>query len=126
MSGASGPRFDQTRIVSGIWEGVLTGANDVPVLKALHDGRMIDHLEVVALTGQAGSYLVRVPIPSWVMSEGVQTILLQSDGQTIAQTTVIAGQPLDRDIRTELSLLRAELDLLKGAFQRHVRGLAQG
>ena len=39
----------------------------------------------------------------------------------LAQFTLVAGQPLDEDIRAELSLLRAELDLLKRAFQRHVR-----
>jgi hypothetical protein len=51
----------------------------------------------------------------------VQSFLVQSDGVTLAQFTLVAGQAPDQDLRAELNLLRAELDLLKRAFQRHVR-----
>lgn len=42
-------------------------------------------------------------------------------GVTLARFTLVAGQALEEDIRAELNLLRAELDLLKRAFQRHCR-----
>ena len=37
----------------------------------------------------------------------------------LASFTVVMGQPLDEDIRAEMALLRAELDMLKRAFRRH-------
>ena len=49
----------------------------------------------------------------------MQTVVLQVDGVVRGQFTVIAGVPLDEDVRAEISLLRAELDLLKRAFRRH-------
>jgi hypothetical protein len=33
--------------------------------------------------------------------------------------SIVAGDALAEDIRAELSLLRAELDMLKKAFRRH-------
>jgi hypothetical protein len=51
----------------------------------------------------------------------VQTILVQAGNARLAVITLVAGEPLDGDFRAELSLLRAELDVLKRAFQRHVR-----
>lgn len=114
-------KLETGRIAGGVWEAVLTGAVSTPVIEALHAGRGIDGIEVQPDPGKAGRFVVRVPIPAWVLNEGVQTIVVRSDGETLAQFTLIAGQPLDEDIRAELSLLRAELDLLKRAFQRHVR-----
>jgi hypothetical protein len=114
-------KLDTGRIAGGVWEAVITGAATVPVVEALHAGRGIDGVEVQPDAGTAGRYVVRVPIPAWALNEGVQTVLVQSAGETLAQFTLVVGQPLEEDIRAELSLLRAELDLLKRAFQRHVR-----
>lgn len=111
----------QGRIAGGVWEGVVQ-AEAAPVIEALHLGRAIEGMEVRPLAGKSGQFAVRVPIPSWVLNEGVQTIVVQAGGETLAQVTLIAGEPLDEDIRAEVSLLRAELDLLKRAFQRQARG----
>ena len=110
----------QGRIAGGVWEGVVQ-ADAAPVVEALHLGRAIEGVEVRAVAGKSGQFGVRVPIPAWVLNEGVQTIVVQAGGETLAQVTLVAGEPLDEDIRAEISLLRAELDLLKRAFQRHVR-----
>lgn len=110
----------QTRIAGGVWEGALSGAGaEAPAITALHAGRAVEGVEVVP--GQAGQFAVRVPIPAWALNEGVQTFVVQAGGETLATFTLVAGQPLDEDIRAELALIRAELDLLKRAFQRHVR-----
>ena len=64
---------------------------------------------------------MRVPIPVDLLSEGAQTFVI-SDADTearLASFTVVMGQPLDEDIRAEMALLRAELDMLKRAFRRH-------
>ena len=73
------------------------------------------------VAGKSGQFTLRVPIPAWALNEGVQTFVVQAGGERLAQFTLIAGQPLEEDIRAEVSLLRAELDLLKRAFQRHLR-----
>lgn len=109
----------QTRIANGVWEGVLSGVGDPPMIEALHQGQALDGVEVTAVPGKAGRHAVRVPIPAGILSEGVQTVLLQSGGAVLAQFTIIAGVPLEEDLRAEISLLRAELDLLKRAFRRH-------
>jgi len=116
-----GLKLEQGRIAGGVWEAVVTGSGTAPVIDALHAGRAVEGVEVQPVAGKAGCFTVRVPIPAWALNEGVQTFLVQSDGAVLAQFTLVAGQPLDEDIRAELSLLRAELDLLKRAFQRHVR-----
>lgn len=115
-------RLDQTRIANGVWEGILTGAKKgLPPVEALHGDRMIEGVEVSPLPGKAGHYAVRVPIPAWAVNDGVQTFLLRSGDATLTQFTLIAGLPVDGDLRAELSLVRAELELLKRAFQRHCR-----
>jgi hypothetical protein len=110
----------QTRIVNGVWEGVLTGMRGTaPVIEAWHQDRKLDGVRVAPVPGQAGTLAVAVPIPPSVISEGVQTIVLRVDGEVLAQVTLVAGVPLEDDLRAEISLLRAELDLLKRAFRRH-------
>jgi hypothetical protein len=122
MAETSGMALEQTRIAGGVWEGILSAARgDAPVVEALHAGREVEGVEVLPIPGRTGRFAVRVPIPAWALNEGVQTFLLRSGEVTLAQFTLVAGQPLDADLRAELSLLRAELDLLKRAFQRHCR-----
>jgi len=116
-----GLKLEPGRIAGGVWEGLLTGAATVPAIEALHAGRAVEGVEVQPATGKAEGFTVRVPIPAWALNEGVQTFLVQADGAVLAQFSLVAGQALDEDIRAELGLLRAELDLLKRAFQRHVR-----
>jgi hypothetical protein len=111
-------KLEQGRISGGVWEAMLTAA-EAPVIEALHGGRAVEGV-TVALAA-AGRFAVRVPIPAWVLNEGVQTILVQAGGARLAVITLVAGEPLDEDIVAEVSLLRAELDVLKRAFQRHVR-----
>ncbi len=111
----------ETRIRAGVWEGVLTGMRDLPKLLVLHLEKPVSGVETSALTDRPGDWAVRVPIPVDTLSDGVQTYLIL-DAATearLAQFTVIAGVHVDDDIRAEVDLLRAELDLLKRAFRRH-------
>ncbi|MFZ5749697.1 MAG: hypothetical protein ACOY5U_01375 [Pseudomonadota bacterium] len=45
--------------------------------------------------------------------------LVDGSGGTLASFVVIGGAPVEADLRAEVELLRAELDLLKRAFRRH-------
>ena len=111
-------KLEPGRIAGGVWEAVLT-AVDAPVIEALSSGRSIEGVTVEA--GPPGRFIVRVPIPAWAVNEGVQTILVQAGNKRLAVISLVAGEPLDEDIRAEVSLLRAELDLLKRVLQRHLR-----
>jgi hypothetical protein len=108
-----------TRIVAGVWEGVLAGATADPALEVLHDGKALDAVQVLALPGAAGRLSVRVPIPLALLNDGVQTFLIRSGAEVLARFTVIMGVPVEDDLRAEIDLLRAELDMLKRAFRRH-------
>lgn len=117
----AGPVLTKTRIRAGVWEGVLSGAGEAPQIEAVHDGAALPDVALAPVPGRPGDHAVRVPIPAAVLSEGVQTVLLRDPGTgaTLAHFTIVTGVPLDEDIRAEVDLLRAELDMLKRAFRRH-------
>jgi hypothetical protein len=120
MSARSTLTLTQTRIAQGIWEGVLTGVTDAPpTIEARVQDRMIGTAELTALPGKPKSFAVRLPLPATVLNEGLQTVLFIAGEEVLAQFTILAETPLDPDLRAEISLLRAELDLLKRAFRRH-------
>jgi hypothetical protein len=111
----------QTRIAQGMWEGVLAVAGgQPPAIEARHQGRKLDDVTVTPVPGKENTYAVAVQIPAAILTEGVQTVLLQAGDAVLASFTLIAGVPLEEDLRAEISLLRAELDLLKRAFRRHM------
>lgn len=116
----------QTRIFEGWWEGVLSGArDDSPAVEVWHLDRHLDGVAVQPMPGATGKQVVRFPIPTLILSEGAQTVLFRLGGEVLAQFTLIAGVPLEEDLRAEISLLRAELDLLKRAFRRHCAETAE-
>lgn len=108
----------------GIWEGVLTAsgaANDVPPpLAALHLDQPVPGLTITP-DGEAGRWIVSLPIPAELISDGVQTFVIADadSGEHLASFSLLAGDALAEDIRAEMDLLRAELDMLKRAFRRH-------
>ncbi len=115
----------KTRIQAGIWEGVLSGDpgtdDDAPELEVLH---LDQQVRTVAITEDArapGTWTVKIAIPPDLLSDGVQTFLIRdaADGETLGSFAVVTGEPLEDDIRGEIDLLRAELDMLKRAFRRH-------
>ena len=111
----------KTRIRAGVWEGVLSGSAGTPALDVLHLEQPIAGVTVTAITERPGESAVQVPIPAELLSEGVQTFLIRNrgTGQTLAHFTIITGVAMEDDVRAEIDLLRAELDMLKRAFRRH-------
>ncbi|WP_372886232.1 hypothetical protein [Shimia sp.] len=111
----------KTRLLAGIWEGALTGpAGAVPEIVVSHLSSPIEGVEVTEDAAQK-RWVVRIPIPAEAISDGVQTLVIteQSSGAFLDRITIIAGDVLADDLLAEIDLLRAELDLLKGAFRRH-------
>jgi hypothetical protein len=109
------------RLRAGVWEAVLASDAE-PAVEGLHQGIILPGLTVVALAGRPGEWLLRLPVPVERLEDGVQTFVLRAtDGRTLGHFTIVSGVPLEADLRAEIDLLRAELDLLKRAFRRHVR-----
>lgn len=111
----------KTKMREGLWEGVITQSDDsVPQVEVLHQGKPIDG---VALTrdGTDGNWVLQFKIPAAAISEGMQTLVI-CDKVTmtkIGAVMLMAGEALGDDMRAEVDLLRAELDMLKRAFRRH-------
>ncbi|KUF10131.1 hypothetical protein [Pseudoponticoccus marisrubri] len=113
----------KTRFREGIWEGLLsTRQQDAPapqIAVTLRD-RPVRGVTVTE-TQKTGIYLLEVPVPPEAVGDGVQTFLI-SDAQAdvvLDSFTLIAGEVQGEDLRAEVDLLRAELDMLKRAFRRH-------
>jgi hypothetical protein len=115
-----GVKLTKTRIRAGVWEGVLSGT-EKPALEVRHLEADVPGVTVTAIPDRAGEWAVRVPVPVAALSEGVQSFLIRQrdTGETLAHFTIITGVPMEDDLRAEVDLLRAELDMLKRAFRRH-------
>lgn len=108
-----------TRLRRGVWEGVITQTGQgVPQIAVTHLTQPVPDID---LTEDGEHWVLRVPIPADAIADGVQTFLItdtSSDTQ-IGHFTLVAGEALGDDMRVEIELLRAELDMLKRAFRRH-------
>jgi hypothetical protein len=111
-------KLEMSRIRAGRWEAVICEAPDQPALRVLHQEAVLDGLE--AVPDGAERWKLSLPIPVEVLTDGVQTFLVRGPaGEAVTQFTIVTGVPLEDDIRAEVDLLRAELDMLKRAFRRH-------
>ncbi|NCO21422.1 MAG: hypothetical protein GW905_05320 [Rhodobacterales bacterium] len=113
-----------TRIVRGTWEGVVsrdTGDGAAPQIAVTHLGQPLSGITATADPMHPGQWHVRMPIPAAALSDGVQTFLIldTASDQQIGAFSIAMGDLLEGDIRAEVELLRAELDMLKRAFRRH-------
>lgn len=111
------------RLIEGVWHGSLKHANDPdwsPTIEVTHLDDPVGGVEVERDRVEECWY-VRVPVPIDRISDGVQTFVIRDASQDsiLGSFTIVAGDALAEDIRTEMSLLRAELDMLKKAFRRH-------
>ena len=107
-----------THIRKGVWHGIVMGGEGTPDLEALHLDKAVPDVEI---EDTAAGWTMRVPIPEDAIADGVQTFLIvdKADGARLGHFTLMAGEALGDDIRVEMELLRAELDMLKRAFRRH-------
>lgn len=114
----------KTRIQAGIWEGELTttpALTEPPELRVTHLGQPVSTVAVAPTPDAPEVWSVKIAIPPEVLGDGVQTFLIEraDTGDTLDSFTIVTGEPLEDDIRAEVMLLRAELDMLKSAFRRH-------
>lgn len=123
----AGLRLTRTVLRDGVWHGEAAwedGAETpAPTLRATHRGRDIPAPEVTHAAA-AGRWDVRLALPADLIADEVQTVVISEAGADtpLAVIAIAAGAALDHDLSAEVALLRAELDLLKRAFRRHVGG----
>lgn len=119
----SGTGLSGGHLRDGVWHAVLT-AVDRPRVEALHQRTRLDGVTVVPDGEAAGVWRLAVPVPAALLSDGVQTVLIvEAETQTmLGRFTLICGQPVEADLRSEIDLLRAEIDMLKRVLRAHLRG----
>jgi len=114
----------KTDISGGVYRGELTlttADQSAPTLQLNLLDKRVGGVQLTADKGSAVKWAVQSKIPADQIREGVQTYLIvdTKNSEVLDSFTVIAGDPLSDDVRAEINLLRAELDMLKRAFRRH-------
>lgn len=114
----------KTRLTAGIWEGELRLSETseiVPEIEVTHLDQPLPGHSLTEDPERAGVFLFRFAIPADLINDGVETFLFteSTTGETLGSCVILAGEALAEDIRAEMDLIRAELDMLKRAFRRH-------
>ena len=111
------------RFSNGVWEGKLSNAPDTgvrPDIQVRLLDQLIDGLHLKE-GGSGTEWDLQVTVPSYALADGVHSFVIY-DAATdtkLGDFTLIAGEAAADDLRAEVELLRAELDMLKRAFRRH-------
>jgi len=114
-------KLTKTKMQQGVWQGIITqDGTDTPKIDVLHQKQTVAGVTVTH-DATSNHWVLSVPIPLEAIADGVQTLIIRdavADAK-IGHVTLLAGELLGDDIRAEMDLLRAELDMLKRAFRRH-------
>ncbi len=117
------PVLTETRIRAGVWEGVLRADPhaSAPEVEVRHLDHRVEGATLASIPDRPGHWALRVPIPVQALSDGVQSFVIRSTASdaTLGHFTIVTGADRGDDLRAEVDLLRAELDMLKRAFRRH-------
>lgn len=114
-------KLTKTKMQQGVWQGIVTqDGTETPKIDVWHQKQSVAGVTVTH-DPTANHWVLSVPIPPEAIADGVQTLIIRdmvADAK-IGHVTLLAGELLGDDIRAEMDLLRAELDMLKRAFRRH-------
>lgn len=113
----------KTLMRNGVWEGIITSATNAetrPDIEVMYLDQPLEQIEL-GDGPDKGQWTLKVFIPSHAIADGVQTFVIYdcAEDNKLAHFSLVAGDPLAQDLRAEIELLRAELDMLKRAFRRH-------
>lgn len=114
-------KLTKTRMLEGMWQGIITGAGETkPEIAVTHANANVPDFQLVR-NDAADHWALTVPIPAAAVADGIQTVLVidrQTD-EKIGEIVIIGDDVSGTELRAEMELLRAELDMLKRAFRRH-------
>ncbi|MBK0325719.1 hypothetical protein I5535_00285 [Rhodobacteraceae bacterium F11138] len=108
---------------NGIWLARISGpATETPQIEVRHQDQTVPGITLTP-AGTKGQWDLSVPIPAHALTDGVQVFAVfdRADQTSLGAFTLTAGETDTADLRNEVELLRAELDMLKRAFRRHCR-----
>jgi len=108
---------------NGRWEGRLACTNETgarPDIRVTYLDQPVETVDLQEGDG-AGVWNLSISLPMHAVTDGVQTFVISdgADDTKLGDFTLIAGEATADDLRAEVELLRAELDMLKRAFRRH-------
>jgi len=107
----------QEGLRAGVWHGQVVDGHPTGIEVLLH-GNPVAGVQITP-EGEHGQRIA-VPISADVLEEGIQTFVIRDgSGHVLGHFTIGAGNGMEADLRAEIDLLRAELELLKRAFRRH-------
>lgn len=109
----------RSQLLEGVWTAHLHNVRVGTKVSVLLNGTPVE--DVSYAQEDDGTYVIIVPVPMEALSDGTHNFVLDSgNGQVQKAFSVIAGEAVNDDLRAEIGLLRAELDMLKMAFRKHI------
>lgn len=101
---------------NGIWMGHVQGETE----PAVHVRYRDQILEGVTVSAADSGWDLHIQVPTSALSDGVHCFIILDAATTekLGEFTIIAGSPASEDLRAQIDLLRAELDMLKRSFRR--------
>ena len=110
------PTLTPTLFKNGIWRAHLQAETE-PQIDVLYLGQALDDVRVEKAEN---GWELSVHVPPAAISDGVHCFVIRDSqsSEKIGEFTIIAGAPAAEDLRAEVALLRAELDMLKRSFRR--------
>ena len=115
--------LSKIRFHNGIWEGRISNVPETGAQPNIQVRYLDQLVEGVSLKegGTGNEWELHVPVPNHAVADGVHSFVIYDDASDskLGDFTLIAGEAAADDLRAEVKLLRAELDMLKRAFRRH-------
>ncbi len=111
----------KTRMLEGMWQGIITGAGDTkPDIAVSHANTNVPDFQLFR-DEAANHWVLTIPVPATAVADGIQTILIvdRLADVKIGEIVLIGDDLSNGSLQAEMELLRAELDMLKRAFRRH-------
>ena len=118
-----GIRVVVRQVVNGRIEAVLYAADTPPTIELRLRGVMQSTAQPSGPALPDGGIPIAANIPVEVLSDGIHVLELATVGSSIALAlvTVVAGEPLEDDLRGEVARLRAELDQVRAFLRKNFR-----
>ncbi len=106
---------------AGRWFGHIA-AETAPTPQVKLNGEPIEGA-TVSPAGD-GRWEISFPVPQAALADGVQSFVISDliSGARLATATILTGLPVEDDLRAEIALLRAELELVKRSLRRLAAG----
>lgn len=117
---------EQISFQNAVWHGLITlgaGVSSDTKFSVTYNG---DALDTVAIENGPSLHekILTCTIPLVAIGDGVHTFVIWAQGQTdpIFTFAVAGGRTLELDLRTEVSQLRSELELIKQILRNRFSG----